>query len=354
MLKSLIAFNFVAMKRCLIALNLFVVALALFAKSPERNIKLDEVTVNSRHREVLHALGFVREFSELTTGTDTVFLFREKWVDFMLPAASVKRFQGWKLPRILASKSYYRFTNAEGLDSVSDRFNRHFSWADWLQMPQRVKLPGNVSSGDGTDTIFGRHRPTEIWRRADDRIDLSVNVMADTMSRRWVPALNSFFRDNVDFERFDVRYLFKGVAGNWLTAHNLAALTATIESNGRGSNLHKFNRPRENYYVRTYAEMYVADREYISVREARKIERNPFSESELLRLMPSEMADLDPQILALIARVNAIDTIAVRINIPVDQNLVGRDLIPLTRKQKIINRLRGLVGLPQKKFKKVE
>ncbi len=342
------------MKRCLFAL--LVLAGALLPAAA-REIKLKEVTVNARQRQVLHALGFVREFSELTSGGDTIFLYREKWVDFMLPSASVKRFQGWKLPRILSSKSYYHFTDIQGLDSVSDRFNHHFSWADWLQMPAPVNMPKTVSLGEGTDTIvshlFGRPRPAEIWRRsADDVIDLSVNVLADSTNRRWVPALNSFFASNVDFERFDLRYIYKGVGGNSVTPHDLDALTATIESNGRGRDLYRFGRGSVPYYVRTYAEMYVADREYISVADAREIERNPFSESELLRLTPAELTPLDPRIQSLIARVNAIDTLAIRTNIPVDHNLIGRDLIPLTRKQKIIRRLRGMVGLPLQHYDK--
>ena len=341
------------MMRCYIAVVMGVVALSAYAGAArDRNITLKEVTVNARHREVLHTLGYVREFSELTAGSDTVFLYREKWVDFMLPSASVKRFKGWSLPRILSSKSYYHFTNGEGLDSVSDRFNHHFSWADWIQIPGRIKLPPNVYIGDGTDTIHGRDRPTEIWRRTDDRIDLTVNVLADTASRRWVPALGSFFHSGLDFERFDVRYLLKDIAGDCLTPHNLDAITVNIESNGRGRDLYRFNRPQVAYYVRTYAEMYIADREYISQKEAQKIERNPFSESELERMLPAEMANLDPEILSLIARVNAIDTLAVRTNLPVDQNIGSLDLVPLTRKQKIVRRLRGMLGLPLKKYDK--
>ncbi|MDE6534403.1 MAG: hypothetical protein K2K82_00155 [Muribaculaceae bacterium] len=345
--------NFAAMMRCYIAIVMLVVALSTYAEpAHQKNIKLKEVTVNARSREVLHTLGYVREFSELTAGSDTVFLFREKWVDFMLPSISVKRFKGWNLPRILSSKSYYHFTNAEGLDSVSDRFSHHFSWADWMQIPGRIKLPQNVYNGNGTDTIHGRYRPTEIWRRADDRIDLTVNVIADTTSRRWVPALNSFFQRGLDFERFDVRYLLKDISGDCLTPHNLDAMTVTIESNGRGRDLYKFNRPQVAYYVRTYAEMFVADREYISVRDAQKIEQNPFTESELQRLVPADVSDLDPAIISLIARVNAIDTLAVKTNLPVDQNIGSLDLIPLTRKQKIVRRLRGMLGLPLKKYDK--
>ena len=35
-------------------------------------------------------------------------------------------------PRILTCKSYYRFTNRNGLDSVSSASHHHFSWSDWI------------------------------------------------------------------------------------------------------------------------------------------------------------------------------------------------------------------------------
>ncbi len=84
--------------------------------------ELAEVVVESRQKKVLHVLAYVREYSTLSTFTDTVSMFREKMVDFMLPDEKT-RFRGWRRPRILNSKSYYRFSNADGIDSVSDRCN---------------------------------------------------------------------------------------------------------------------------------------------------------------------------------------------------------------------------------------
>lgn len=318
----------------------------------ERNIRLKEVSVNGRHRDVLHTLGYIREFSKMTSGGDTVFLYREKWVDFMLPSVSVKRFSGWRLPRILSSKSYYHFTNSQGLDSVSDRFNQHFSWSDWLQMPNKAKIPQGICDGNETDTVFGRYRPAEIWRRQADRIDLSVNVLADTTNRRWVPSLRGFFNNDIDFERFDVRYLFKDIDGGMVHERNLDAMTFNIESNGRGRDLFRLSRRNIPYYIETYAEMFIADREYISVKRARELEDSPFCESDLLRLTPGDMSDLEPSILSLIARVENLDTIGIRLHIPTDHNLIGRSLVPLSRKQKIVRRLRGMLGLPLQKYDK--
>lgn len=40
---------------------------------------LPEIVVESRQHSLLHMLAYVREYSTLTTYTDTIFLFREKW-----------------------------------------------------------------------------------------------------------------------------------------------------------------------------------------------------------------------------------------------------------------------------------
>ena len=109
----------------------FIVIFLLFSPSlilsgMERDATaLPEVLVLSKNNRVLHMLAYVREYSTLTTYTDTVFLFREKMVDYMLPASGSK-FKGWSKPRVITSRSYYQFKDNNGLDSVSDVSNHHF------------------------------------------------------------------------------------------------------------------------------------------------------------------------------------------------------------------------------------
>lgn len=315
---------------------------------PDKKINLNEVTVNAYKQQVLHTLGYVREFSEMTTGSDTVFMFREKWVDFMSPSANVKNFTGWHAPRILTSKSYYRFTNAAGIDSVSDRFNQHFSWSDWVRIPNRIRIPESLADDISTDTVYGKYRPTEIWQRNNDRFDLHVNVIAHPDSRRWVPGLNDFFDRGIDFERFDIDYQFRAVYGTTIAESNLEMMTFNIESNGRGRNMFKFNRPSEPFYVKTYAELYIADRENLTVSEAKKLVRHLPNADELSSLMPDNLTTLSPEIIDLVCRVDAIDHTGRRLSAKPDENLVGLSLVPLSRKQKIINRLRSMVGLSRK------
>ena len=76
--------------------------------------ELPEVLVETRARKVLHMLAYVREYSTLSTYSDTVTLFREKMVDFMIVPDRKMKFRGWTSPRLLTSRSYYRFTDSEG------------------------------------------------------------------------------------------------------------------------------------------------------------------------------------------------------------------------------------------------
>ena len=87
---------------------------------------LPEFVYTPGEPRALHILAFVRDSSSLTTYTNTVILFREKWVDFMLPERPTKKISQWRRPRVLTTKSYYRFKDYGGLDSVSDKCSHHF------------------------------------------------------------------------------------------------------------------------------------------------------------------------------------------------------------------------------------
>ena len=66
----------------------------------ENYFELPEVVVATRQKSILHMLAYVREYSSLTTYTDTIFLFREKMVDFMVPQDIKIKYRGWTKPRI--------------------------------------------------------------------------------------------------------------------------------------------------------------------------------------------------------------------------------------------------------------
>ncbi|MDE6300910.1 MAG: carboxypeptidase-like regulatory domain-containing protein [Muribaculaceae bacterium] len=314
---------------------------------------LQEVVVESRQKKILHILAYVREYSTMSTYTDTVSLFREKMVDFMLAPDDVKKFPSRTVPRVLRSKSYYRFTDSEGLDSVSDACRHHFSWSDWVGIVPPPAMPEAIRSGTGTsDTLRGRYSPTEIWTHHGDRLSIDVNVMADTASRKWVPNLSAFFRNGLDFETFRIRFNYDNVSSDSVSAADLTGYSFNIESNGRGHSMFRFNRVNEPFCVNTYGEVYILDKEFITLKEARKWERRKF-DPELIEIYePAGAPELGPDILALIDRVNRVDQDEIRLGLAPDQRLASRKVVRQHIGQRALQLLKTITGINRIRMKR--
>ncbi len=289
----------------------------------EESAVLPEVVIESTRRKLLHILAYIREYSTLTTYTDTVFLFREKMVDYMLPTDDKVKFRGWSNPRTLTAKSYVRFTDVNGLDSVSDATSNHFSWSDWVGLPPAMPLPDKLNNAEnGRETIFGRYSQTETWEKAGDKVAVKVDVLADATSRRWVPQLAGFARNKVDFETLKLSCFYEDVVSDKITPVDIEKIAYRIESQGRGRDMFRFNKKDEPFFVSTDAEVYVIDHEYLTEKMARKWEAKK-TEADLTEiLLPPTAPELPSDIQYLVSRVEGIDKYGIRLGIKPDQKLI--------------------------------
>ena len=312
----------------------------------ENLTELPEVIVETRQHKILHLLGYVREYSTLTTYTDTVFLFREKMVDYMLTPDKKIRFRGWSQPRVLKSKSYYRFTDALGIDSVSNECNYHFSWSDWIGIMSVLQIPVTLKRVEyGTDTVYGKYSPTEVWIRNKDRINIDVNVLADTTSRKWVPNLSAFFQNYLDFDNFRVRFNYDNVVKDSVSPMELTGYSFNIESEGRGRNMFRFNRPDEPFFVSTYAEVYIIDKEYITLKEAKKWAGIKFNTEEIEIYEPAEAPELQPAVLALIERVEGVTPEEIRLKLTPDHRVGQGKIVKRDLGYRALQLLKRLTGI---------
>ncbi|WP_295731713.1 hypothetical protein [uncultured Muribaculum sp.] len=309
--------------------------------------ELPEVVVESRSHKMLHMLAYVREYSTLSTYTDTVQLFREKMVDYMLPADKTVRFIGWSIPRILKSRSYYRFTDSQGTDSVSSECNQHFSWSDWIGVTAPPELPrGLTGMESSTDTLRGKYGIMEVWTKNASRVSVDVDVLADTTSRKWVPNLSVFFRNRLDFDRFNVRFNYGNVAGDSIAPMDLTGYSFNIESNGRGHPMFMFNRVDEPFFVNTYAEVYIIDKEYVTIKEAKKWERLSSRDLADLEIYEAtEAPELQPSTLALIHRVNNIDNGQVRLALTPDARLGTQKVVKPDFGKRVLQLFKTVTGI---------
>ncbi len=307
---------------------------------------LPEMVVETKDKTILHILAYVRDYSTLSSYTDTVTMYREKMVDFMIPNDEKSKFKGWKFPRVINSRSYYRFTDVYGLDSVSDRCNNYFSWSDWVTLPPDAKINPLIAKAEtANDTIGRSYSPSEIWAKNGERLTINVNVMADSAQRRWIPGFESFFRkDDTEFEQLRMRLSYSGDQDGYLTPLCLTGLSISIESRGRGRGMFKFNRYDQPFFVSTYSEVYILDKEFITMKEAKKWDSRKFDSENIDILEPMEAPALQPSTLALIDRVNRIDADEVRLSIEPDNSPL---LASKTRKRRFGIGYRALSMLKQ-------
>lgn len=312
----------------------------------EYAMELGEIVVESKKHSVLHMLAYVREYSTLSTLTDTVNLFREKMVDFMKPVLAKSKFRGWSTPRVLNARSYYQFTNNQGLDSVSDRCNHHFSWMDWMGLPPSSRLPSSICDKESaTDTVRGKYSFTELWHKNKEKVTLDADILADTASRKWVPHLAGFFRNDTDFERINIKYNFDNVSGPSFDETNITGYSFNIESKGRGRGMFMFNRRDEAFYVTTYCEVYIIDKEYITEKEAKRWEKDLSASEEIGFFIPREAPELQPSVIDLIARVDDIDHRLTRLGSMPDLSNIGYRAERVSPGQQVLRRLKGIFGI---------
>ncbi|MDE5848989.1 MAG: hypothetical protein K2H38_02500 [Muribaculaceae bacterium] len=292
--------------------------------------ELPELKVSTKHRPILHLTGYIREISTMSSSSDTLMLYREKWVDFMIPTGKEKKYQGWTDPRLLKAKSYYKWTDAWGNDSVSDRANHHFSWSDWVSLPRRVNFPALLGGNRlGSDTVMGKYSPTEIWRKDSAGVNVTVNVLADSTRRKWTPRLAGPLWRDTEFERLVMDYRFSDTDTFSVKPQNLDRLSCSIESMGRGHDMFRFKHYEDPIlYISTYFDLTITDREYLTVKDARRKEKNQeLAIQDAMLIFESERVPRDSIISDLIARVEAIDHDSRRLGMELDTR-VGNGSLP--------------------------
>ncbi len=328
-LSSFITFMYLNDRRwlflCFILISLMSIGcFEVVAKGPQTE-ELPELVVESRGKKLLHVLAYVREYSSMTTSTDTVFLFREKMVDYMLPINRRVKMTGWTNPRILTSQSYYHFTNADGLDSVSDENHNHFSWADWIGIAPLTQIPDSLLDVDyGFLRLGGRFSPREVWEKDQDIFKVTVDLLADEEGPKWIPGFSRYMKRDIDFNHLKVTYNYENVIGRHISPIDLSGYSFSIGSMGRGHNMFRFNKYYEDFYVTTDADIYILDREIITEKEAKKWQRSKFDLEEIGIYEPQNAPELEPKILALIDRVNSLDKSEVKLDFEPDPRLLKK------------------------------
>lgn len=250
----------------------------------------------------------MRELTSVLSSSDSVTIFKESVVDFLVPVEKTK-VKGWNKARELASKTYVRMSNSSGLDSVSNSHEYEFMlWGNRKSLiPSAAKIPDNIKGTEVTcDTVMGKYYPKIIWLKNGDVTRWYGDALANEKNHVTSPWALKLFGLTTDVTEISENFVFETPDGDFIGPSDLRQVSITIDMLAKGKLFKKTLDSSSPVNVRTYMELYLTDREFLSEEEGKSLKKEiPTIESSGI-LAPTNANPLHPAIMRTVERVNSL------------------------------------------------
>lgn len=269
---------------------------------------LPEIVVDDKSRNMLYVKAYVRDYSSGLHSTDTMTYFSESIVDFMIPLAEKPKYKGWKKSRVLAEREYGRVVrdrNGERRDTLtytenSNTTGRTFSLSSRFDVPREIL--------DGTErkvVVDGKYGPRDVWTAVGESFLLDRDILADQKNHVSSPALLKLFGMTIDFTREENLYKFDRVEGRSVLRPDMISEAAFFfDVTLKGKAFKWITKQKEPVDISAYSELFVIDRAYLTVDEAKELQKDApevdagsFSAPEGIPPVPAEVRRLKESVI---------------------------------------------------------
>lgn len=276
-------------------------------KMIQQEYELPEIVISPGARPLLHLTGYMREITSVLGSSDSVTIFKESVVDFLVPVEKTK-IKGWNKARELASKTYVRMSNSSGLDSVSTSHEYEFMlWGNRKSLiPSAAKIPEKFKVAEvAYDTIMGKYYPKIIWWKNGDVTRWYGDALANEKNHLTSPWALKLFGLTTDVTEISENYVFDTPDGDFIRPTDLRQVSVTIDMLAKGKLFKKTFDSSSPVNVRTYMELYLTDREFLSEEDGKSLKKEiPTIESSDI-LAPTNANPLHPAIIRTVERINS-------------------------------------------------
>ena len=277
-------------------------------KMIQQDYELPEIVIIPGARPLLHLTGYMREITSVLSSSDSVTLFKESVVDFLVPVEKSK-VKGWNKARELASRTYVRMTSSSGLDSVSNKHEYEYMlWGNSHGLiPSVTKVPESIKGGDvACDTVMGKYYPKIVWWTNGDVTRWYGDALANEKNHVTSPWALKLLGLTTDFTEISKNYVFNTPDGDFIRPTDLRQVSLTIDMLAKGKLFKKTFDSSSPVNVRTYMELYLTDREFLSEKEGKELKKEiPTIESSDI-WAPTNANPLHPAIRRTVERVNSL------------------------------------------------
>lgn len=263
-------------------------------------------------RDVLRLTCYIRGYGSLISAGDTVSQFTEYVCDYFIPRKKIKKYKGRTTPRVLAQQTYVRYANADGLDSIAkNTYNDDMSFLFLASLDSATIIePDRLRGADKTivaDTINGKHGIQQIYRKTDNAFTIYRDGLAGKKGHRWSPWVLKLLGFTIDFTEMYLSKSYQPSTNGIHKPEDMTNATFAMHALGKGKFIKKIFEKKDPIDMNTLFEVYVTDREYLTLQDAQDMEENP---PEIDRITAPESASpLDAVTLRLINRIEAISAV---------------------------------------------
>lgn len=270
--------------------------------------ELPELVISPGARPLLHLTGYMREVASVLSSSDSVNIFKESVVDFLVPVEKTK-VKGWKKARELASKTYVRMSNSSGLDSVSTNHEYEFMlWGNRKSLiPSTAEIPEKFKGAEvACDTVMGKYYPKIIRWKNRDVTRWHGDALANEKNHVTSPWALKLFGLTTDVTEISENFVFETPDSDFIGPSDLRQVSITIDMLAKGKLFKKTFDSSSPVNVRTYMELYLTDREFLSEEEGKSLKKEiPTIDSSDI-LAPTNANPLHPAIIRTVERVNSL------------------------------------------------
>lgn len=274
-------------------------------------LELSEVIVTPGNHPLLHLTGYMREYASSFGSADSLTIYHEGIVDFLIPIEDTK-IKGWKKPRILAENNYMRHTDSKGVDSVSNKVDDLYLWASYATIfpssKNLIKLPSDLIgvSGSVSKAVENKDKSRTNWQKNGDMIRLNHDVMTRYKNHTYSPSVFKLLGATIDITEATGSYVFKNSDGdNQLRPWELCQISRSMKMTGRGKMWKWAADSKAPVDMNSYIEIYVTDMEYLTEAEAKDLKKNPPAISRDQIVAPAGAPALHPGIQNIVNRVKS-------------------------------------------------
>lgn len=245
----------------------------------ESSYELPEIVVNNVDRNMLHIIAYERVFSSGMDNTDTLNYFTERIVDFMIPLNKKTKYKGWKKSRVLAERNYRHIKRDRKdlkVDTLTYSENKKSSSGTSYDLSDTYIIPEELLSGKATKMVIdGKYYPEDTWTVIGDNYFLYRDNLADEKDHVMSPGILKALGMTTDFTKYEQFFKFHPDTKGKIRADRIDQSAVFLDIVMRGKVMKWASGQKGSITINSYGELFVIDREYLTVDEAKDLKKNP-------------------------------------------------------------------------------